>query len=401
MVAGFLGFVLNQLWLNDDGEGFDMAGGFLDNVFSSFTEKWVSTSDMLDVIGLQSYLRGMLQLRWKGDCKKAFQFSIICNCRLDMDAYVGEVVGYQNSGNSSTAVEKIKEIQKFVNVEALQLFPIDAKRLDGNMNEASNELIALIRKNGENWDAILALADIYMTQGKWQPALLLMQQVLEAECKSCSKNLELKMKWGTILYFNGYIPLANQVFKEYAIGDYNASEHEFYCGIAANILYELGSKQAKSYDKMHLQKKLQKGSNVWMYRHQCYKYWVEFMVKDKKKKRGKQPEKDGKSQYDKAVAASKRLIELDEDFPLGYALWARSNIEMIGISDSVTEDVIEEKVNTAEELADKLMAEKLILPQFYYETMVHCEWQCTKLIKMDPNIIPKQQGMHLMERRLC
>ena len=212
-------------------------------MFSSFPRP--PFSDMLDVLGLQSYLLGMLKLRWKGDCKKAFQFSIICNCRMDMNAYIGEVIGYQNAGQSEHAVEKIKEIQQFVNVEALELFPIDAKRLSEEnaaamRAEASNELIALIRKNDENWDAMLGLADIFMAEGKWQPALLVMQQVVEAECLSCSKNLELKMKWGTILYFNGYVPLANQIFREYAIGGYTASAHEYYCGIAANILYELG-----------------------------------------------------------------------------------------------------------------------------------------------------------------
>ena len=58
--------------------------------------------------------------------------------------------------------------------------------------------------------------------------------------KACSKNLELRMKWGTILFFNGYVPLANQIFKEYAIKDFEAAAHEYYCGIAANIFYELG-----------------------------------------------------------------------------------------------------------------------------------------------------------------
>ncbi len=41
----------------------------------------------------------------------------------------------------------------------------------------------------------------------------------------------------------------------------------------------------------------------------------------------KQPKEGGKSQYDKAIDCAKKLIKLDENFPLGYALFARSNIE--------------------------------------------------------------------------
>eukprot|EP01084_Bolivina_argentea_P253245 425328_1 len=178
------------------------------------------------------------------------------------------------------------------------------------------------------------------------------------------------MKWGTILFFNGYLPLANQIFKDYATKDFEASAHQYYCGIAANILYELGKQ--KDLDKMHLGEKL-KGQNLWMYRYLCYKYWVEFFVKKKKskKKRPKQPKTGGKSQYDKAIDCAKKMIRLNEDFPLGHALLARSNIELIESVDGMS-DKIEESVNKAVELADQCLQSKLILPRLYHETLIHC-----------------------------
>ena len=419
-------------------------GGVLDNVFSTFPKPM--TDDVLDALCLENYLLGMFKLKWKGDCKKAFRFSIICNCRGNMNSYIGEVIGFQNAGMSDIAVQKIEEIQKFVSVAALELFPIDAKRMsddEKSVSDAENSLIEMIKKNNANYDAILALADLYISQGKWQPALSLMQQPVEADCSACSKNLELRMKWGTILFFNGYVPLANQIFSKYATKDFEASAHEYYCGIAANISYELGiflsviphilsylhilppfglmlfyiifmilsiipfiypSKRkfkyppshpnilcmlhisvdvsqnihhlqhkgkSKDLDKMEAQEKL-KGQNVWMLRLLCYKYWVEFFVKKKgKKKKPKQPKSGGKSQYDKAIDCAKKMIKLDEDFPLGHALLARSNVELIEAVDDM-KDQIEASVNKADELADELLKQKAILPRFYYETMIHC-----------------------------
>ena len=213
----------------------------LDNVFSTFPKPL--TDDILDALCLENYLLGMFKLKWKGDCKKAFRFAIICNCRGNMNSYIGEVIGFQNAGMSDIAVQKIEEIQKFVSVAALELFPIDAKRMsedEKSQQEAEENLIQLISKNDTNYDALLALSDLYLSQGKWQSALSLMQQPIEADCITCSKNLELRMKWGTILFFNGYVPLANQIFREYATKDFEAAAHEYYCGIAANIFYELG-----------------------------------------------------------------------------------------------------------------------------------------------------------------
>eukprot|EP01084_Bolivina_argentea_P186062 320767_1 len=286
MVASFIKFFVD-MFTNDDIESWDMQGPVLDNVFSSFERPLFD--DILDALSFENYLLGMFKLRWKGDCKNAFRFSIICNCRLNMNSYIGEVIGFQNAGSSDIAVEKIKEIQKFVNVSALELMPIDAKRMNieddfKNCIDAQQDLINLISKNPSNYDAILALSDIYISFGKWQSALLLMQQVIEFDCKSCNKNLELRMKWATTLYFNGYLPLANQIFKEYATKDFEASSHEYYCGLAANCFYELG--KFKDLDKMDMAEKF-KGQNMWMYKYLCYKYWVEFFIKKKKNKKKK------------------------------------------------------------------------------------------------------------------
>merc|ERR1712154_742952 len=192
MVASFLKFSVD-LYTNDDMESYDMMGPVMDNVFSTFQRPLFD--DILEALCLESYLLGMFKLRWKGDCKKAFRFSIICNCRGNMKSYIGEVIGFQNAGMSDIAVQKIQEIQKFVSVEALELFPIDAKRMNDDeksIEDASNSLIQLISKNNANYDAILALSDIYISRGKWQSALLFMQQVIEADTLSCNKNLELK-----------------------------------------------------------------------------------------------------------------------------------------------------------------------------------------------------------------
>eukprot|EP01084_Bolivina_argentea_P142780 250803_1 len=68
---------------------------------------------------------------------------------------------------------------------------------------------------------------------------------------------------------------------------------------------------------------------------------------------------------------SKKMIRLDENYPLGYALLARSNIELIESVDNM-QDKIRESVDKAVALADELLSSKSILPQIYYETMIHC-----------------------------
>ena len=199
---------------------------------------------MLDALCFETYLLGMFKLRWKGDCKKAFRFSITCNCVANMDSYIGEVLGYANSGSSDIAVAKIEEIKTFVQVKSLQMLPIDAKRTsedEKDQTDAMNGLIAIIEEDPKAYDAMLSLADYYLSLGKWQSALLLMQQCVEKETLLCSKNLELRMKWATILYFNGYMRLAHEIFSDYALGTLQADAHEYYCGIAANILYETGT----------------------------------------------------------------------------------------------------------------------------------------------------------------
>jgi len=163
------------------------------------------------------------------------------------------------------------------------------------------------------------------------------------------------------------VPLASQIFKEYATKDFNSEQHELYCGIAATILYELGPKSAKALATMDKKNKL-KGQNIWMLRYLCYKYWVEFFVKGKKKKK-KQPKEGGKSQWDKAADCAKKMTRLDEEHPLGHALYARSALCLL---DVVGKEKIIESVETAVEKAEARKAEGSILPRFYYETMVHC-----------------------------
>merc|ERR1719334_1249081 len=169
-----------------------------------------------------------------------------------------------------------------------------------------------------------------------------------------------------MLFFCGYAPLASQIFKEYATKDFNSEQHELYCGIAATILYELGPKSAKALATMDKKNKL-KGQNIWMLRYLCYKYWVEFFVKGKKKKK-KQPKEGGKSQWDKAADCAKKMTRLDEDHPLGHALYARSALCLVESVDGFKDEIVE----TAVEKADALKSEGNILPRFYYETMVHC-----------------------------
>ena len=56
-----------------------------------------------------------------------------------------------------------------------------------------------------------------------------------------NKNMELRMKWGVILYFNGYLPLAMQIFREYVMKDMKSTvSHEYYCGLACCLFFELG-----------------------------------------------------------------------------------------------------------------------------------------------------------------
>merc|ERR1712228_340064 len=106
------------------------------------------------------------------------------------------------------------------------------------------------------------------------------------------------------------------------------------------------------------------GGGFWMYRYLCYKYWVEFKTQPKGKKKKK-------SQWDKAIDCAKKMTKLAPEHPLGYALMARSNVTLIKSVDKMDER-IESDVQKAEELADGLLSDKAILPQLYYETMVHC-----------------------------
>ena len=64
----------------------------------------------------------MFRLRWKGDCRRAFAASIICNCNGYMNSHLGEVIGFQSAGMSDIAVQKIEEIQKFVITAPVTLF---------------------------------------------------------------------------------------------------------------------------------------------------------------------------------------------------------------------------------------------------------------------------------------
>ena len=89
-------------------------GGLLDGVFATFPKP--TTDEVLDALCLENYLLGMFRLRWKGDCRKAFASSIIYNCRGYMNCHIGEVIGFQSAGMSDIAVQKIKEIEKFIDV---------------------------------------------------------------------------------------------------------------------------------------------------------------------------------------------------------------------------------------------------------------------------------------------
>ena len=130
-------------------------------------------------------------------------------------------------------MERVEAIQQFVSVAVLELFPIDAKRMAGD--DMTDTLVALIKANPANYDALLALADTFLSSKcAWQPALTTMQQVVHAETLRCS----LKLKWGVALFFCGYVPLESQIFK-----------HEYYCGVAANILYELGPRAARRWPR--------------------------------------------------------------------------------------------------------------------------------------------------------
>jgi len=352
--------MMSEMFVNDGMEDYEYQGSLLNNMFSSFPKPL--TDDLLDALCYENYLLGMFKLKWKADCKKQFKYVITCNCRGNMNAYIGEVIGFQNAGMADIAVQKIESIQRFVNVEALELFPIDAKRMSQDesgedMKQAEQQLISIIQKKNRAWDAYLALADLYISTGKWQSAMLLMQQPIENEPVACSNNFELRLKWATILFFNNYLPAAMKVFNEYTSKDLESSAHEYYCAIAANVYFELD--QGKKLTAMGKKNKL-KGQNVWILRYQCYKFWIAELKK-----------KPDKVQYDKAIDCAKKMIRLDENYPLGHALLARSNIAMEGIVDNIAEQ-IEESVNKAVELADKLVTDFAMLPRMYYETMVHC-----------------------------